>query len=115
MKKSLLVSTVAIFFGIGLALIGSRSSKAITSPPQVQDVKIENFTFGPASLTVPSGTTVRWTNHDDIPHTVVSEDVSFKSRALDTGDQYTYTFQEPGTYEYVCTLHPRMKGTITVR
>jgi plastocyanin len=115
MKRLVFIAIAAIFLGIGLALVGSGSSKATASPAQVQDVKIENFTFGPAFLTVVPGTTVRWTNRDDIPHTVVSEDVSFKSKALDTGDQYTYTFEKPGTYQYICTLHPRMQATITVK
>ena len=69
--------------------------------------KIDNFTFEPARLTVKAGTTVTWRNEDDIPHTVTSTARLFKSKALDTDDSFSFTFTEPGTYEYFCSLHPR--------
>lgn len=75
---------------------------------------IDNFTFAPTSVTVAPGTTVTWTNRDDIPHTVTSTTKVFKSQALDTGDTFTYTFKQPGTYAYFCSLHPHMTGTIVV-
>ena len=78
-------------------------------------VKIDNFSFSPATVTIPAGTTVRWTNHDDIPHTVVSEDKTFKSKVLDTDEQFTYTFTKPGTYSYFCSIHPRMTGKVVVQ
>ncbi len=78
-------------------------------------VKIDNFSFSPATITVPAGTTVRWTNHDDIPHTVVSDDKTFKSKVLDTDEQFTYTFTKPGTYNYFCSIHPKMTAKIVVR
>src|SRR5271168_5163145 len=71
-------------------------------------IKIDNFSFSPATITVPAGTTIRWTNRDDIPHTVVSDDKTFKSKPLDTDDQFTYTFTKPGTYSYFCSIHPKM-------
>ena len=77
-------------------------------------VKIDNFTFAPARLTVKAGTTVTWRNEDDIPHTVTSATRLFKSKVLDTDDSFSFTFAEPGTYEYFCSLHPRMTGTIVV-
>jgi amicyanin len=77
-------------------------------------VKIDNFTFGPAELTVAVGTTVTWINEDDIPHAIAASDKSFKSKALDTDDTYAFTFTKPGTYEYFCSLHPQMKATIVV-
>ncbi len=77
-------------------------------------VKIDNFTFGPEKLTVKAGTTVTWTNEDDIPHTVASATKAFKSKALDTDDSYSFTFTTPGTYEYFCSLHPHMVGTVVV-
>ena len=77
-------------------------------------VKIDNFTFGPEKLTIKAGTTVTWTNEDDIPHTVASATKAFKSKALDTDDSYSFTFTAPGTYEYFCSLHPHMTGTIVV-
>jgi plastocyanin len=77
-------------------------------------VKIDNFTFAPARLTVTAGTTVTWRNQDDIPHTVTSASRLFKSNALDTDESFSFTFAEPGTYDYFCSLHPRMTGMIVV-
>ena len=79
------------------------------------EVKIDNFSFTPATITVAAGTTVRWTNRDDIPHTVVSDDQKFESKALDTDDQYSYTFTKPGTYPYFCSIHPKMTGKVVVQ
>jgi plastocyanin len=78
-------------------------------------VKIDNFSFSPASITVAVGTTIRWTNRDDIPHTVVSEDKTFKSKVLDTDEQFTYTFVKPGTYSYFCSIHPKMTAKVVVQ
>ena len=75
---------------------------------------IDNFTFSPARLTVKAGTTVTWRNEDDIPHTVAASSRLFKSKALDTDDSFSFTFAAPGTYEYFCSLHPRMTGTVVV-
>jgi amicyanin len=76
-------------------------------------VKIGNFTFGPQELKVKAGTTVTWTNEDDMPHTVVSPN-NFRSKVLDTDGSYAFTFTTPGTYKYFCSLHPHMTGTIVV-
>ncbi len=78
-------------------------------------IKIDNFSFSPATITVPAGTTIRWTNRDDIPHTVVSEDKTFKSKVLDTDEQFTYTFTKPGTYSYFCSIHPKMTAKVVVQ
>ena len=83
--------------------------------PALVEVKIDNFSFSPATITVSAGTTVRWTNRDDIPHTVVSDDQKFESKAPDTDDQYTYTFTKPGTYPYFCSIHPKMTGKVVVQ
>jgi plastocyanin len=78
-------------------------------------VTIDNFFFTPAALTVKAGTTVTWTNKDDIPHGVASSNNAFKkSAALDTDDSYSFTFTTPGTYQYFCYLHPKMVGSIVV-
>jgi plastocyanin len=78
-------------------------------------VSIDNFTFTPASLTVKAGTTVTWSNKDDIPHGIASSNNAFKkSKALDTDDSYSFTFTTPGTYQYFCYIHPHMVGTIVV-
>lgn len=79
------------------------------------DVKIDNFSFGPATTTVAAGTTITWTNHDDIPHTVVSTDGVFKSKVLDTDEKFSFTFDTPGTYAYFCSIHPKMTGTVKVQ
>ncbi len=76
-------------------------------------VNIDNFTFGPQELKVKSGTTVTWTNEDDIPHTVVSPN-NFRSKPLDSEDKFSFTFTTPGSYKYFCSLHPHMTGTIVV-
>jgi plastocyanin len=78
-------------------------------------VLIDNFTFGPQTLTVKAGTTVTWTNKDDIPHGIGSSNNAFKrSAALDTDDSYSFTFTTPGSYQYFCYLHPHMVGSIVV-
>jgi plastocyanin len=78
-------------------------------------VSIDNFTFTPQSLKVKAGTTVTWTNKDDIPHGIAASDNAFKkSKALDTDDSFSYTFTTPGTYQYFCYIHPHMVGTIVV-
>jgi amicyanin len=82
---------------------------------QARPVSIDNFTFGPQTLTVKAGTTVTWTNKDDIPHGIASDNNAFtKSKALDTDDSYSFTFTTPGTYQYFCYVHPFMKGTVVV-
>ncbi len=77
-------------------------------------VRIDNFTFTPATLNVKPGAVVSWTNEDDIPHSIVAADGKFHSPALDTGDAFSFTLTEPGAYAYYCGLHPHMKGTIIV-
>ena len=78
-------------------------------------ISIDNFTFTPQTLTVKAGTRVTWTNRDDIPHGIASENNAFaRSKALDTDDSYSFTFTAPGTYKYFCYIHPHMTGTILV-
>src|SRR5258708_5238057 len=79
------------------------------------EVEIDNFSFGPATLTVAPGTTVTWVNHDDIPHTVVSTDSVFKSKVLDTDEKFSFTFTKAGTYPYFCSIHPKMTATVVVK
>jgi plastocyanin len=77
-------------------------------------VKIDNFTFIPETITVKPGTVVKWTNEDDIPHSIVGVDGKVRSKAFDTNETFSFTFSEPGTYNYFCGLHPHMKGKIIV-
>jgi plastocyanin len=76
-------------------------------------VKIGNFTFGPQEMKVKAGTTITWTNEDDIPHTVVSPN-AFRSKVMDTDGKFSFTFTTPGTYKYFCSLHPHMTGIVIV-
>ena len=100
-----------------LLLAGSTSLAANLQQPATTEVKIDNFSFGPATLTVAAGTTVTWTNRDDIPHTVVStaDPKAFKSKVMDTDEKFSYTFAKPGTYPYFCSVHPKMTGTVVVQ
>jgi plastocyanin len=80
-------------------------------------IRIGNFTFAPATLEVPAGTSVVFVNEDDVPHTVVGadRDSPLKSPALDTDDRYSVKLTQPGTYRYFCSLHPRMTGVLIVK
>jgi plastocyanin len=96
-----------------LMLAGSPSVMANDQP--FAEVKIDNFIFGPQTVTVPAGTTVTWTNSDDIPHTAVSTDGVFKSKVMDTDEKFSYTFTKAGTFPYYCSIHPKMTGTVVVK
>ncbi len=80
----------------------------------IAEVTIQNFAFSPAEITVAMGSTVRWTNQDGTAHTVKAADGSWASPNLDKGGTFEKVFDKPGTYEYICGIHPTMKGTITV-
>jgi plastocyanin len=108
---SLVVAFVAMLVVAGRVGGAAAQEKAASTA----DVKIDNFSFGPTALTVPVGTTVTWTNRDDIPHTVVSTDGVFKSKALDTDDKFSVVFSKPGTYSYFCSIHPKMTGQVFVK
>jgi len=78
------------------------------------EIAVDNFSFSPAMASVPVGSTITWTNHDDVPHTVVATERQFKSPVLDTGEQFSHRFDAPGSYAYFCSLHPKMTGRIVV-
>jgi len=90
---------------------------AAQSKTESAEVKIDNFSFGPATVTVSVGSTVTWTNRDDIPHTVVSTDDPkvFKSKVLDTDEKFSCTFTKAGTYPYFCSIHPKMTAKVVVQ
>jgi plastocyanin len=81
---------------------------------QTISISAQNFMFSPGTITVKAGATVTWVNHDEEPHTIFNDAGLFRSSALDTNESFSYTFDKPGTYHYVCTIHPRMTGTIIV-
>ena len=106
----------ASVFVVGALMISTVATMSRAAPaPVAAAVQIGNFTFKNPVLTVKPGTTVTWTNGDDIPHTVVSKDGVFKSKVLDTGDRFSFTFAKPGQFGYFCSLHPHMTGTIIVK
>jgi Icc protein len=113
---SIAVLTTALVIGLGAIGIGQRSVLASAQQKtETTEVKIDNFSFGPGTLTVSVGSTVTWTNRDDIPHTVVSTDGVFKSKVLDTDEKFSYTFSKTGTYPYFCSIHPKMTGKVIVQ
>jgi len=77
-------------------------------------VVIKSFAFGPETVRVTAGTTVTWVNKDIEPHTVVSNDKTFQSEALDTDETFSFTFDKPGSYGYFCSIHPHMIGKVEV-
>jgi plastocyanin len=98
------------------AMYGASAHAGQSTPPaKAVAIEIDNFKFGVVSLEAAVGTTVTWTNRDDVPHTVVSSTKLFKSPPLDTGEAFSYTFKEAGTFEYYCSMHPRMTGKIVVK
>jgi plastocyanin len=78
-------------------------------------VRIDNFTFTPQTLTIPVGSTVTWVNRDDVPHSVTSTEKRFNSGLLDTDEKFSFTFPAAGEFPYFCGIHPHMQGTIIVK
>jgi plastocyanin len=101
-------------FRRGLLLACLAAPAAAWSVPAAQ-VKIDNFTFGPEKLTVARGTEVTWTNQDDIPHVIVLGKLGVRSKTLDTEQAFTYLFDKPGIFPYICGLHPAMHGQVVVK
>jgi len=116
-RKNRCLASVALPAVIAMMLLAASSSVTANAEPSAAAaaVKIDNFVFGPQTLTVPVGTTVTWTNSDDIPHTSVSTEGVFKSKVLDTDEKFSYTFTKAGTYPYYCTIHPKMTGKVVVQ
>ena len=119
-KKNVWIAGLAtpVMIALLLLFVGSPRVTANDQPSAANaEVKIDNFSFSPAVLTVPAGTTVTWTNRDDIPHTVVSSDdpKAFKSKVLDTDEKFSFTFSKAGSYPYFCSVHPKMVGKVVVQ
>jgi plastocyanin len=109
MKKMLVGVAVSAF------LVCASVSLPAGDRSQDERVKIDNFSFVPQVLTIKAGTSVTWTNGDDVPHTVVSTSKKFASSVLDTDGRFSFTFKDPGTYEYYCSVHPHMTGKVVVQ
>jgi plastocyanin len=116
-KKNAWIAIIAIPAIAALLLFAASPSATANdqASPASAEVTIDNFVFGPQTVTVPVGTTVTWTNRDDIPHTVVSTEGVFKSKVRDTDEKFSYTFTKAGTYPYYCSVHPKMTGTVVVK
>jgi plastocyanin len=108
---------IVLVAGFNHAVASWRRTSAAPAPQSEikSEVKIDNFSFSPAALEINAGTTVTWTNADDIPHTVVSNDKIFKSKVLDTDQKFSFTFDKPGAYPYFCSLHPKMTAKVVVQ
>ena len=117
MRRSvwIFVLAVPVMAAITLLISDARGLTTAQAQSATAEVKIDNFSFGPATLNVAAGTTVTWTNRDDIPHAVVSDDKVFKSKVLDTDEKFSFTFSKPGTYPYFCSIHPKMTGKVVVQ
>jgi plastocyanin len=105
--------TFAALRSLGIAVAATILLGTVSARAEEHQVTIDNFTFGPAQLTVKVGDTVTWTNHDDIPHTVVSAG-KYRSKTMDTDGTFSFTFVSTGDYKYFCSLHPHMTGMIKV-
>jgi amicyanin len=110
---AVLVAMVGWVAGNRTHLFAAASAAGSANGPV--EVKIDNYSFAPAEITVAVGTTVTWVNHDDVPHTVRNTDGAIKSKALDTDDKFSMTFDKPGTYEYFCSIHPKMTAKVVVK
>ena len=101
----------------GILLLASAAALAQQPGVKTAQITIENFKFVPETLTVAPGTTVTWTSKDEEPHNIVSIDQPrrFRSPAVEEGDKFTFVFNEPGTYKYICAVHPHMEGTVVVK
>jgi plastocyanin len=101
--------------GSGAAMTAVAYQSNAATAPSADVIHIGNFTFSQSVLTVHPGTRVTWINDDDIPHTIVAKDMTFKSRVLDTGDRFTFTFAKAGQFDYFCSIHPHMTGKVIVK
>jgi plastocyanin len=120
MRRSVFVVIGSALLTIGFVMVvDGRGGFALSAQDKASttEVKIDNFSFGPAALTVGVGSTVTWINRDDIPHTVVSTDdpKAFKSKVLDTDEKFSFTFTKAGTFPYFCSIHPKMTGKVIVQ
>ena len=115
MNRAFGMVTFQAFALVAAAFAMTTVADEVKAAPAATLVHIGNFTFNQAAITVHPGTTVTWVNDDDIPHTVVAQGLAFKSKVLDTGDRFTFTFAKAGQFSYFCSLHPHMTGKVIVK
>ena len=116
MRRTLFVSVLAV--ALPLTVVTAllvHPTRARSEDKSQTEVQVDNFTFKPETLTVPANSRVTWVNKDDVPHVIASNDGLFKSKALDTDDKFSFTFNKAGTYSYYCSIHPKMVGKIVVQ
>src|ERR1700730_14762391 len=113
-RKWILATTASMVFAAAAVLGMHRMDAPHAGSASGVEVKIDNFSYTPTSLVVKAGTQITWTNRDDIPHTVVEDNKAFKSRVLDTDEKFTFTVTKPGTYNYYCSIHPKMTAKVVV-
>ncbi len=120
MKKGVIIGIVIAVLIIGavtsyLSLRSKNPSEKIEIPEGANIIKIENFAYSPQTLTIKQGESVTWINGDSAIHTVTSDSGSeLDSELLSKDDSYAHTFNEKGVFDYHCTPHPYMTGTIVV-
>lgn len=118
MRRTLFTSGLPIALLLVLTVIfalHAMRARSAESKSSRMEVRVDNFSFAPETLSIPANSTITWVNKDDVPHVIASNDGLFKSKALDTDDRYSYTFSKAGTYFYYCSIHPKMVGKIVVR
>lgn len=114
MKRTFLFAITFAVLAIASALV-LNPARAKAGETAGTEIKVDNFTFAPDTLTIPVNSTVTWVNKDDLPHVIAANDGSFKSKALDTDQKFSFTFSKPGTYQYFCSIHPKMVGKVVVQ
>jgi len=118
MRRKLFFSGLVVALPLTLAavlILHPTRAKSDDTHASPAEVRVDNFSFGPDTLTVHANSTVTWVNKDDVPHVIASNDGLFKSKALDTDDKYSHTFAKAGTYSYYCSIHPKMVGKVVVQ
>jgi len=112
-RRGFVIGTAA-FLALGAAGAIAQQAQQPAAAGEAE-ISIQSFQFVPAILTVKAGTAVTWVNHDEEPHNVVSPNRVFRSKAIDGGEKFTTVFDKPGTYNYICAVHPHMHGVIVVQ
>ena len=118
MRRCVSIAGLAAALVLGTLGFGTGQKSYVASAQEktsAMEVKIDNFSFGPVTLTVPVGATVTWTNRDEETHTITSTTGAFASAGLGNAETFAQTFTRPGTYEYFCALHPKMRATVIVK
>ena len=117
MRRKLFFGGLVVALPLALAAVILHPTRAKSDDTKASpaEVRVDNFSFGPDTLTVPANSTVTWVNKDDVPHVIASNDGLFKSKALDTDDKYSHTLAKAGTYSYYCSIHPKMVGKVVVQ